>query len=665
MKILFYATYPTIGTGYSRIGNILSNHLAQQNHDVYYFGISNFKGATVINRYIHPNIKLIDAIQEEQKRGSEELYGVNVIIDAIKDIKPDIVFLYNDIIVISRIFNNFIDSKLNINFKTILYLDLVYDYEKIDLINHINKFSDLILVFSDCWKNNLVKCGINPDKIDILPHGFDDDKFYPIDKIHCRKKFNFQKDDFIILNTNRNSYRKAIDKTIDAFIYFLKLKNCDKRIKLFLNTLCTDSHLNEGYDIINLIKISCLKNELNFHEIINNHIYKNPTNHNSFSDETLNLLYNASDIGINTCMGEGFGLCNLEHAGIGRPQIISNVGALSDIFTNEYSTLINPVSEIYITNSIDFHGGYLKICNSQDFTNAMIKYFDDKEILFNHGNLARETIINKYKWESILSSLDNFINNVSCDLINFREKIKNYINTLSVFNFDEKIRLGNNSDGGYVIADLININQQNNKPYDCYISCGISNEESFSRDFIKKYNMNKNNSFAFDGTITDYPYQFTNDITFIKKNINNFNDNNNDNLIEIINKFENIFLKMDIEGGEYNWLLNLEEENLNKFKQIVIEFHGLGTDKCDCSNESKFKCLAKLSKIFYLIHIHANNYDNIYFGIPHVAELTFVNKKYFISEPNFNKLALPIKNLDYPNCEYKKDIDLNFFPFIC
>ena len=70
---------------------------------------------------------------------------------------------------------------------------------------------------------------------------------------------------------------------------------------------------------------------------------------------------------------------------------------------------------------------------------------------------------------------------------------------LKVYDFDKKIRLGANSDGGYVMGELEGV-------YDCYISAGISNEESFSRDFINKYNMNKSNSFGFDGTIKNYPY---------------------------------------------------------------------------------------------------------------------------------------------------------------
>ena len=77
----------------------------------------NFKNNIQIERKIHPKIILIDGLEEEIKLGTTELYGVNSICDCINSIKPDILFLYNDIIVISRIFNNFIERKLDINFK--------------------------------------------------------------------------------------------------------------------------------------------------------------------------------------------------------------------------------------------------------------------------------------------------------------------------------------------------------------------------------------------------------------------------------------------------------------------------------------------------------------------------------------------------------------------
>ena len=172
MKILFFASYPNIGIGYSRIGNILSNYLAEQDQEIYYVGISNF-GVNTCDRYIHKNITLIDAFQEEKNKGNNELYGVNVICDYIVKLNPDIVFIYNDLIVISRIFNNFINYNINKNFKLYVYLDLVYKYEKINLINHVDKFADMIFVFSDYWKQNLIDMGISEKKIDILFHGVD------------------------------------------------------------------------------------------------------------------------------------------------------------------------------------------------------------------------------------------------------------------------------------------------------------------------------------------------------------------------------------------------------------------------------------------------------------------------------------------------------------
>ena len=66
---------------------------------------------------------------------------------------------------------------------------------------------------------------------------------------------------------------------------------------------------------------------------------------------------------------------------------------------------------------------------------------------------------------------------------------------LEVYHFQNKIRLGDKKDGGYVICELVG-------DYDCYISCGVSTEASFDKDFLNLYkNIGKSNSFAFDGTI--------------------------------------------------------------------------------------------------------------------------------------------------------------------
>lgn len=233
----------------------------------------------------------------------------------------------------------------------------------------------------------------------------------------------------------------------------------------------------------------------------------------------------------------------------------------------------------------------------------------------------------------------------------------NHLELLEVYSFEKKCRLGSNRDGGYVIGDL-------EGEYDLYISAGISDEESFSRDFIDKYNMNEFNSYAFDGTIQHYPYDYTKDIAFIKKNIHNMNDNQNTNLHSLIEKYNHIFLKMDIEGGEYPWLLNLDESKLKRFKQIVIEFHGITDNGWNTNYNDKIRCLEKLSKTHYIIHAHGNNHGPVMNKIPDVIELTYVNKDYFQIVPEKNRLPLPNPTLDYANATCHPDIDLNFYPFV-
>jgi hypothetical protein len=230
---------------------------------------------------------------------------------------------------------------------------------------------------------------------------------------------------------------------------------------------------------------------------------------------------------------------------------------------------------------------------------------------------------------------------------------------LETYHFENKIRLGVKKDGGYVICVL------EEDDYDCYISCGVSNEASFDRDFLNlhKY-IGEHNSFAFDGTINNYPYQYTKNISFLKKNISNINNNNNSNLDKLIAKYNKIFLSIDIEGGEYKWLLSLDSSQLQKFKQIAIEFHGINDNSWGSSINDKMKCLEKLNTTHYLMHVHGNNHSGIKNGIPDVIELTYVNKNYLSSIPQKNKKVFPIKHLDFPNTPIKKDYILKDYPFV-
>lgn len=226
------------------------------------------------------------------------------------------------------------------------------------------------------------------------------------------------------------------------------------------------------------------------------------------------------------------------------------------------------------------------------------------------------------------------------------------------FPSNKKFRLGCMWDGGYVCGDL-------ESGYDVYISAGVANEESFSRDFITKYAMDKDHCFAFDGTIHDYPWQYTRNITFFKKCISPVNDVHNTNLQNILGANRNVFLKMDIESAEYDWLLSLPTDLIKNIKQAVIEFHGVNDNTWGVPFEKKLDCFKKMAETHYIIHIHGNNfspYDSN--GIPHTLELTFIRKNEFEMPLELNKTKLPIAGLDYPNNRNSKDLDLSMYPFV-
>ena len=129
----------------------------------------------------------------------------------------------------------------------------------------------------------------------------------------------------------------------------------------------------------------------------------------------------------------------------------------------------------------------------------------------------------------------------------------------------EKRRIGRNRDGGYVIA-------WNDKlKYDLFISGGISNDISFEEDFINKYGKKRCVFLAYDGSIQKLPKKNPR-IKFFKKMITPESDEKNTNLKNVIQNASNIFLKMDIEGSEYDVIEDIINSNIS-ITQILVEFH--------------------------------------------------------------------------------------------
>jgi len=118
-------------------------------------------------------------------------------------------------------------------------------------------------------------------------------------------------------------------------------------------------------------------------------------------------------------------------------------------------------------------------------------------------------------------------------------------------------------------------------------------------------------------------------------------------------------LQMDIEGSEYPVIANTPEEVLNKFRILVIEFHGLDSlfDRVKFNSiELSFK---KILKNFEVVHIHPNNCikPTICNGIiiPPYMEFTFLRKDRITTKSNCT--IFPHK-LDRPNIASFNDFSL-------
>jgi hypothetical protein len=98
--------------------------------------------------------------------------------------------------------------------------------------------------------------------------------------------------------------------------------------------------------------------------------------------------------------------------------------------------------------------------------------------------------------------------------------------------------------------------------YDHFLSCGIAGDIRFELALLNKYPYLKCD--AFDGTINNFPSHNKN-INWIKKNVGYINSEKITNLKPYIQNYKNIFLKMDIEGSEFNWINSMSLEDLNCF----------------------------------------------------------------------------------------------------
>jgi glycosyltransferase involved in cell wall biosynthesis len=208
---------------------------------------------------------------------------------------------------------------------------------------------------------------------EVIPHGVASDRFYPLGddegsipsrRLEARRALKLGDSEhleaFIVLNANRNMPRKRIDITMQGFAQFARDKPAN--VKLYLHMATEDS----GWNVLILAKRYGIFDRL----IMTRADNVRP----EFSDEQLNLLYNACDVGITTTTGEGWGMVSFEHAATRAAQIVPRHTSLADLWDGA-AEFVEPVMKTtYPGNLTEGH-----IVTAEGVASALQRLYEDTD----------------------------------------------------------------------------------------------------------------------------------------------------------------------------------------------------------------------------------------------------------------------------------------------
>lgn len=249
------------------------------------------------------------------------------------------------------------------------------------------------------------------------------------------------------------------------------------------------------------------------------------------------------------------------------------------------------------------------------------------------------------------------------------------------------VRLGARGDGGYVIATS-SLNESRG-----LISLGLAGEWSFDSDFLARHPTirylaaDRGSGFlvftlASIRALVSFPPRLQTSWglirvalrflwlvrpfpTFSRRRFvrrwvrSRVTDNKRDvSLQECFRNFpsrEAVFLKMDIEGGEYELLPEIIaslKSGQRNYSGMCIEFHEIN------SREKEFlHLITELQSKFRIVHLHANNCVDLVGDFPDVIEVSFAPSQMVGQE---RVLDLPLNGLDWPSDSSRQDYQLVF-----
>jgi len=371
MKILFIGD-GVVPTGFARVIHNIIKHLPED-WEVHHLAI-NYAGDP--HDYKH---KIYPAAL------GGDVYGLGRI-EQLQGLEPDLIFILNDIWMVD-LFLDKIKSKWKSRIPPVVVYYPVdaedFDeswYKNFDIVTHsvvYTKFGERVTKKAVPW--------LKP--ISIIPHGTDTDVFYKMGKQEAKDRLfaesnEIRENSFIVLNANRNQPRKRIDIAIKGFTLFAEGKD---NVYYYHHAGLKDA----GWNITKL----ALRYKIDKKLITTG----NTIREQSVPEEVLNIIYNAADVGVNTGMGEGWGLTSTEHAACGVPQIVPDHSACKELF--EDVGLLIPTSYSFVYEETLTTA---KIVTPEDFAEQLEILYSDKELQKVLANSSYEKFTSeKYLWKTV------------------------------------------------------------------------------------------------------------------------------------------------------------------------------------------------------------------------------------------------------------------------
>jgi D-inositol-3-phosphate glycosyltransferase len=336
-------------------------------------------------------------IYPSSNRFQQAPFGEERIREVVEKEKPDIVFTINDMWIINEQYRKIADLHQEGKFKFVGYAPMD-SYAWTGCLADTANDWDAIVSYTEFGAHEFIAGGINKP-VAVIPHGVTSGQFYPMDKSEARKRLNLKDDIFIVFNGNRNQFRKRIDITIEAFAKFAKDK---PDTQLYLHMGLKD----QGWDLMPVFARAMQREGLDPNgRIILTAQTEGPPN---VEVDFLNAIYNAVDIGVNTCKGEGWGLVNFEHAACRVAQVVPDHTSCKEIFEG--------AGRLIRCDHVDVDTNYAREmpCPSSDhLAEILTDLYENREKLNETAELCYQRVTDaRFDWDTVASQFGGIFEDV-------------------------------------------------------------------------------------------------------------------------------------------------------------------------------------------------------------------------------------------------------------